>query len=260
VFFIYLSFSLVPITVEYFYECCFFLKVTCLPSTLDLYTIRTSILRDINNISYSFKGKILDIGSGTQPYKPLIIKNASFATYITLDLKPTRQYPDPPDIVWDGKSIPLADNSIDNALATEVFEHLPSPETMLHEIFRVLKPDGLLFFTTPFLWRLHGVPFDEYRNTPFSLKRLLKNAGFKDIKLSALGGPDASLAQTLSIWIKGRSKNRSYRILIMPLLLLLFTPVVWLLNKTDKRPSEFQKGTLITGTSGTAVKPHKTIS
>jgi hypothetical protein len=52
----------------------------------------------------------------------------------------------------------------------------------------MLKPGSLLFFTVSFLWPLHDVPRDAYRYTPFALERHLRNSGFAQIKLKALGG------------------------------------------------------------------------
>ena len=74
-----------------------------------------------------------------------------------------------PDITWQAGKIPLGEGSIDCAIATEAFEHCPDPAAG-HE--RDLPRFGawrLLFFTVPFLWPLHEVPYDENRYTPFSL-------------------------------------------------------------------------------------------
>ncbi len=98
--------------------------------------------------------------------------------YIGLDLENNPIYENRPDITWKGNTIPLDDGSIDCAICTEVLEHLPDPEAVLSEIHRVLKPDGLVFISVPFLWPLHDVPYDEYRYTPFSLRRHLTASGF----------------------------------------------------------------------------------
>lgn len=45
--------------------------------------------------------------------------------------------------------IPLNNNSVDIIYCSEVIEHMPSPESFLSEIRRVLKSNGYLFFTTP---------------------------------------------------------------------------------------------------------------
>ncbi len=56
--------------------------------------------------------------------------------------------------------MPFEDNVFDCAMATEVLEHCAYPEVTLFEVSRVLKKDGLFFFTVPFVWPLHDCPFD----------------------------------------------------------------------------------------------------
>ncbi len=75
--------------------------------------------------------------------------------------------------------------------------------------------------TVPFLWPLHDVPYDEYRYTPFALRRLLEGAGFTDITVRPLGGWDASLAQLPGLWALRRPmpvwKRRIVKLLTQPL-------------------------------------------
>ena len=121
----------------------------------------------------------------------------------------------------------------------------------MQEIHRVLKPGGLLFFTVPFLWPLHEVPFDQYRYTPYALERHLTNSGFRNIKLEAMGGWDASLGQMLGLWVRRRQMNRYVKAFLSYTLM----PIVWWLYKKDKRSlTDFQESTMITGISGTARK------
>lgn len=47
------------------------------------------------------------------------------------------------------KMLPFADNYFDAAICSEVLEHLFDPEHVLKEIFRVLKPQGVLFTSVP---------------------------------------------------------------------------------------------------------------
>lgn len=49
----------------------------------------------------------------------------------------------------DIKNLPFKDRSFSLITANMVFEHLKQPEQQLREIFRVLKPGGLLIFHTP---------------------------------------------------------------------------------------------------------------
>ena len=233
-----------------------FLNVPCTPATLEQFIVHNAIERALREVVQEFHGVLLDVGSGTKPYKSFILaENNHILQYVALDLKPDAGSQCMADLIWDGNTIPLPDNAVSCAMATEVFEHVPDPEKVMNEILRVLKPGGRLFLSVPFLWRLHTVPHDEYRYTPFSLERHLKNAGFSDITLRPLGGADASLGQILALWVKGRSRNHVYQRITGPLMTILCTPLVWVLARIDSLPTEFSEGCLITGLSGTALKP-----
>jgi ubiquinone/menaquinone biosynthesis C-methylase UbiE len=49
----------------------------------------------------------------------------------------------------DSDKLPFDENSLDFIYCGEVIEHLFDPDNMLDEVFRVLKPNGLLLLTTP---------------------------------------------------------------------------------------------------------------
>lgn len=53
--------------------------------------------------------------------------------------------------IREGKveALPFADNSFDDANASEVIEHVESPELMLKELYRVLAPGGMAYLSVP---------------------------------------------------------------------------------------------------------------
>ncbi|MDY0383104.1 methyltransferase domain-containing protein [Trichlorobacter sp.] len=180
--------------------------------TIDIYWIRKSIVTALKGYLERASGLVLDVGCGRMPYKTLISSYDGITGYIGLDIEnPGYQTHSKPDLFWDGVRIPLADNSVDCVIATELFEHVPDLEAMLREIKRVLRPGGSIFFTVPFLWPLHDMPQDECRYTPFSLRKIFERAGYSDTTISALGGWDASLAQMLGLWIKRRPMEDNQR-------------------------------------------------
>lgn len=220
------------------------------PDTLDNALIRRLIVEALKAEVGHMHGTVLDIGCGVMPYKPLILAPPSRAvTYIGLDL-PDNGYAQP-DLTWDGKTIPMDTQSVEIALATEVLEHCPDPLALLIEARRVLKPRGRLFVTTPFLWPLHCVPFDEYRYTPFALKRLLQEAGFIDVQVCALGGWDASLAQFIGLWVRRRPMAGWKRQWLAWLLL----PLIKQLAKRDRPPEQFHESSMVLSLSATAIAP-----
>lgn len=48
--------------------------------------------------------------------------------------------------------LPLADASVDLVISRSVFEHLTDPESVYHELSRVLRPGGKIVFLTANLW------------------------------------------------------------------------------------------------------------
>jgi SAM-dependent methyltransferase len=147
--------------------------------------------------------------------------------------------------------MPIESESFECAFGTEVLEHCPNPEVVMKEVHRVLKPGGVFFFTVPFLWNLHEVPNDEYRYTPFSLERHLKNSGFTDITIKATGGWHASMAQMLGLWVRRSSMSSRKRKILSRFL----KPIIKYLIKLDEPENvQFKEGQMITGLYGVAKK------
>lgn len=229
-----------------------FINIPFNKENVDLFIVRNSILKAIQETLPHFKGRLLDVGCGKMPYKEFILNNSGVNEYIGLDIETALVYDKKvqPDFTWDGVTMPFDGASFESAFGTEVLEHCPEPSIILAEIFRVLKPAGSFFFTVPFIWPLHEIPYDEFRYTPFSLERILKQAGFQKVEIRPLGGWNASLAQMLGLWVK-RSPYPERR---KKYLSTLFLPVIKYLLKTDFKPDKFIESTMVTGLYGIAYK------
>lgn len=92
--------------------------------------------------------------------------------------------------LYNGKRLPYPDNFFDIVLSIEVWEHAIDTRTMLKEIARVLKPDGILHITTANkLWPLephYRLLFLSYLPTTLAdwyVKKMGKARFYHDIHL-----------------------------------------------------------------------------
>jgi len=167
-----------------------------------MFAVRTALLEAVTALRQNIRGKVLDLACGVMPYKDFLMSNGKIDSYYGVDLEPTIYHNQlKPDKYWDGKNIPFESDTFDWVITTEFFEHYFDIGQLLKEIRRVLKKDGSIFFTVPFIWTLHEVPYDEFRYTPYSLEKLLKKAEYDSIEIKALGGFNRSLATMIGLWL-----------------------------------------------------------
>ncbi len=146
------------------------------------YIIRSRIYRGIKKYAPELKGKVMDFGCGSKPYKSLVV-NAD--EYIGVDYagEGHSHSNEQIDIYYDGISLPFADNTFDAIITSEVFEHIFNLENILKELNRVLKPGGKILITCPFVWNEHEVPVDFGRYTSFGMRALLERNNFEILAL-----------------------------------------------------------------------------
>jgi len=80
----------------------------------------------------------------------------------------------------DGHQLPLKAGSIDGVLIQAVLEHVLEPHTVVAEIYRVLRPGGLVYADTPFMQQVHEGPYDFTRFTESGHRYLFRNFIVRD--------------------------------------------------------------------------------
>ena len=93
--------------------------------------------------------------------------------------------------------LPFLDNSIDVVFNSAVLEHVPNPKKVIDEIYRVLKPNGVIFTAFPFMQGFHASPYD-LRVTE-GIKVLHQN--FELLEVKPFGGPTSGMLWILQEWI-----------------------------------------------------------
>ncbi|MGB3221275.1 MAG: class I SAM-dependent methyltransferase [Desulforhopalus sp.] len=197
------------------------------------------------------QGKILDIGCGRQVL-PQYLKTST--TYVSLDFPETgkKLYHANPHIFGDASKLPFKDGSFDTVVMLEVLEHLPNPRTALQEACRVLKKNGQIILSTPFLYPIHDSPHDYQRWTLHGLDRILSFQGMTRRQHLTMGTPiesgvllfNLSLAwSTLNSSIAGRFFLMCLSIILIP----LFNILGYLVSSLSKVPvaSPFAIGYLL---------------
>jgi SAM-dependent methyltransferase len=96
---------------------------------------------------------------------------------------------------------PALEGAFDLIIADQVFEHLLWPYRAARNVHRMLRPGGRFLVMTPFLIRVHEVPYDCSRWTETGMRYFLAEAGFplEDIETASWGNAEA-LKASLVTW------------------------------------------------------------
>jgi SAM-dependent methyltransferase len=183
------------------------------------------IKENINEVIKLSKNKnLIDIGCGNMPYRKKI--EPQVKKYV---------------------------GEFDITIMLEVLEYLEKPEKTFLEIQRILKRQGILVLSTPFLYPLHDIPFDRNRFSKTQIKTFLNNSGFKIKKIKTNGGFAAFWLLSLNVFLMKRimdilNSQKTFYSLLYLICLLLITPeiiiltnILFLLTKTltPKFPNYF---------------------
>jgi SAM-dependent methyltransferase len=120
-------------------------------------------------------GLCLSIGGGPDRDHPCLI-NLNIGPFPNVEL------------VADAHQLPYADNCVDAIYSNAVFEHLGNPSQAAAEMFRVLKPGGEIFVSTPFLQAYHGYPYHFQNFTLTGHEHLFRSQGFEITESGACVG------------------------------------------------------------------------
>ncbi len=92
------------------------------------------------------------------------------------------------DRLLDLHEIDLPDSSAGTVIAMDTLEHVESPHGACQEMFRILRPGGVLIVSSVMNFPIHDYPHDYWRFTPEAFRYLLRP--FETSLVEALGQPE----------------------------------------------------------------------
>lgn len=140
------------------------------------------------------------------------------------------------DVVCDIENLPFKDNSIDVVLNIAVLEHVPNPQKVVDEIHRVLKPNGVVYTSFPFMQGFHASPYDFTRVTEEGIKILHKD--FEQLEVKPFGGPTSGMLWIFQEWIAILFSfgNKKLHVIIYLMIMCLTFPIKFLDYFLTKHP------------------------
>lgn len=147
--------------------------------TNPFYAARKGLYQNISAMAGLVCGRVLDVGCGQKPYEKLF--NSS--EYIGLELDtPNNRSNKRADYFYDGHNFSFENSSFDTVIINQVLEHVFNPDEFMRQVNRILRPQGGLLLTIPFIWDEHEQPYDYARYSSFGIRHLLEKHGFKIIE------------------------------------------------------------------------------
>ncbi|MEX2617380.1 MAG: class I SAM-dependent methyltransferase [Alphaproteobacteria bacterium] len=140
--------------------------------------------------------KILVVGAGEARFE---IQRDANIVYTDVALAPDTH------LIADAHDIPFVGGVFDAVFAIAVLEHVADPNRCVEEIRRVLKPEGLVFSSIPFMQQVHMGRYDYTRFTAIGHRRLFR--WFDEVRSGVSNGPGMALAWSLEYFLSSFSEK-----------------------------------------------------
>lgn len=102
----------------------------------------------------------------------------------------------------------VMDRHFDLVIADQVWEHLLYPYRATRNVLAMLKPGGHFLVTTPFLIRVHAIPFDCTRWTETGMKHFLGECGFDEASvITGSWGNRSAVKANFNRWARAGWRN-----------------------------------------------------
>ena len=169
------------------------------PIFIGINKMTNAVKKIILNTNIQNEHKWVDIGCGLRPYEKYFPKGC----YVGVDVETSgaKNLMKSPDFYYDGINLPFDSVSVDGVICTQVLEHVPNARLIIMEISRIIKSNGELILTIPFVWEEHEIPFDFSRFSSYGITELLNSNEFEIQQIVKDTGSIESIAILLNVYI-----------------------------------------------------------
>ncbi|MEM9953883.1 MAG: class I SAM-dependent methyltransferase [Chloroflexota bacterium] len=156
------------------------------------------------------EAKTLEVGASSRP------SLTQFPNQIASDISFHPQI----DVQYDAHRMPFIDEQFDCVLAIEVLEHCHTPQQVIDECYRMLKPNGTLILTTRFIFPLHDAPHDYFRFTKYGLRHLCR--AFSQVTIEE----EAKTVTTMGVLYQRLAYQVDWKLPFTKIMLLLIAKIL----------------------------------
>lgn len=106
------------------------------------------------NPHFIFKRPLLDLGCGFGEFAGVFFeRQVEVGIDISIEdlMKAEKNNRHKKLLIADARNLPFSQNKFSTVISNSTIEHIPHPEKVMHEVYRVLKPGGIFIYTVPTL-------------------------------------------------------------------------------------------------------------
>lgn len=168
-----------------------------------------------------FSGNILDIGGKKENkrgnFDPNKFTKVKSWEYLNIDAETK------PDYLMDLSALSSITKKFDFVLICEVFEHIENPEQLIIDVFKILKENGRLIISMPFLYPNHADPNDYQRWTKDKFHLEFKKSNLKLNNIISMGGLFSVFHDMIHFsFYNSNYKNSLWKKLVVKVILKIF--------------------------------------
>lgn len=176
---------------------------------------------------------VYDVGCGDKPFAEFLSDKCK--KYVGVDVEDGFYDASYIDLIGTAYDVPIGEGEADAIISCQVLEHLDRPLDAIKEKHRILKKDGILFLSFPFMYPIHAAPVDFFRYTEFTAKKIMGDHGFKIIDQKRIGGFWYALGLFSGIYLKIIDRGILKKLKISLLVNMLVKWFFFILHKLEER-------------------------